>query len=57
VVIIDHRKKGGFSFISLFKHYTPEEDIINALAKSGYKLSDKHDFLPAQSFLVFEISE
>jgi ubiquinone/menaquinone biosynthesis C-methylase UbiE len=56
VVIIDHREKTKGGFVGLFKHYTPEEDIVSAMAKSGFKLSESSDFLPAQSFLVFEMS-
>jgi arsenite methyltransferase len=54
-VIIDHKERTKGGFVGLFKHYTPEEDIVNALAESGFQLSDNSDFLPDQSFLVFEI--
>jgi len=57
VVIIDHKENTKGGFVGLFKHYTPEEDIVSALAQSGYKLAESSDFLPAQSFLVFEMTE
>ena len=57
VVIIDHKENTKGGFVGLFKHYTPEEDIVSALAQSGYKLAESADFLPAQSFLVFEMTE
>ena len=57
VVIIDHRESTKGGFVRFFKHCTPEEDIVKALAQSGFKLSEKADFLPSQSFLVFEMTE
>jgi arsenite methyltransferase len=57
VVIIDHKESTKGGFLRLFKHYTREEDIVSALARSGYKLGETADFLPAQSFLVFEKTE
>jgi arsenite methyltransferase len=56
IVIIDHRERTKGLFVGHFKHFTPEEDIVKALAVSGFKLSERSDFLPAQSFLVFELS-
>jgi ubiquinone/menaquinone biosynthesis C-methylase UbiE len=55
IVIIDHKERTKGGFVRLFKHYTPEEDIVNALAESGFQLSGSSDFLPDQSFLVFEM--
>ena len=57
VVIIDHREKAQGGFVGLFKHYTPEDDIVSAMARSGFKLRERSDFLPSQSFLVFERSQ
>lgn len=55
VVIIDHKERTKGLFVGLFRHYTPEENIVGAMAESGYRLCERSDFLPAQSFLVFEL--
>ena len=57
VVIIDHKETTKGGFVRFLKHYTPEEDIVGALGKSGFKVGESADFLPSQSFLVFEVSE
>jgi arsenite methyltransferase len=56
IVIIDHGEKTKGLFVGHFKHYTSEEDIVKAMAGSGFKLFERSDFLPAQSFLVFELT-
>jgi len=53
VAIIDHKPKGGFSFVSLFKHHTPEELIIHEMENGGYFLVESFDFLSAQTFNLF----
>ena len=57
IVIIDHRETAGGGFVRSFKHYTREEDIVDALAQPGFELCERWDFLPSQSFLVFEASQ
>ena len=57
IAIIDYKKpKGGgiFSFVGLFKHYVPQEEIQKALKDAGYKVQKSYDFLPQQSFKVFK---
>lgn len=54
IVIIDHGENTKGLFVGHFKHFTSEEDIVKALAGSGFELSERSDFLPSQSFLVFE---
>lgn len=56
VAIIDHGPGTRGGFVRIFKHFTPEEDIIGAAETAGYRLVEKHDSLPGQSFLVFEMS-
>ncbi|NOZ84946.1 MAG: methyltransferase domain-containing protein [Deltaproteobacteria bacterium] len=53
VAIIDHMPKRGFSFVSLFKHFTPVEKIREIMESAGYVLCESFNFLPGQSFLVF----
>lgn len=38
----------------LFGHATPPDLVRAALRQAGYRLTAEHDFLPRQSFLVFE---
>lgn len=54
IVIIDYKRK-GFSFVGLFGHYTTEETIIDIMGKAGFYVSEKFDFLPEQSFIIFKI--
>ncbi|MHA2226362.1 MAG: class I SAM-dependent methyltransferase [Candidatus Hodarchaeales archaeon] len=56
IVIIDY-KNPGFSFISIFGHYTSEKIIIDEMEAAGYHVDEQHDFLPEQSFLVFKRSK
>jgi ubiquinone/menaquinone biosynthesis C-methylase UbiE len=53
VAIIDHKPKGGFSFVSLFKHHTPEELIVQEMESAGYCLVESFDFLSEQTFNLF----
>jgi arsenite methyltransferase len=55
VAIIDHRPKGGFSFVSLFRHHTPKETILQEMEKAGYFLAESFDFLPEQTFNLFGV--
>lgn len=41
----------------LFGHATPPGEIRATLADAGYRLAAEHDFLPRQSFSVFERPE
>lgn len=53
VAIIDHKPSAGFSHVSLFKHYTEVEVILQEMERAGYRLQQSFDFLPGQSFNVF----
>ncbi len=53
IAIIDHKKKKGFSFVYIFRHYVPEEEILREMENSGYSLAETFDFLPEQSFNIF----
>lgn len=56
IAIIEHRKTKGFTFVALFKHYTPEETIMNTLQQAGYSLMHRIELLPDYSFLIFKES-
>jgi arsenite methyltransferase len=53
VAIIEHKPKGGYIFVAMFKHYTPVTVIVRKMTDAGYTLVQSFDFLPAQSFNVF----
>ncbi|WP_286953475.1 MULTISPECIES: class I SAM-dependent methyltransferase [Aminobacterium] len=54
VVIIDHAPARGFSFVSLFKHFTSLEIIQKTMEMAGYELSESFDFLlPEQTFTLW----
>ena len=53
VAIIEHKKKRGFSFVALLKHYTPNEFIVTEMKEAGYSLVESFDFLSEQTFNVF----
>lgn len=55
VAIIDHKPKGGFSFVSLFRHHTPEEVILQEMENAGYFLVESFDFLSEQAFNLFGV--
>ena len=55
IAIIEHKPKSGFSFVSMFKHYTPSEVILQEMEKAGYFLTASFGFLPAQTFSLFEV--
>ena len=53
VAIIDHKPKSGFSFVSMFRHQTPEELILQEMENAGYFVVESFDFLPEQTFTLF----
>ncbi|HDM09472.1 MAG TPA: class I SAM-dependent methyltransferase [Desulfobacteraceae bacterium] len=55
LAIIDHKPKSGFSFVSIFRHYTPERLILQEMEKAGYFLMESLDFLPEQTFNLFGV--
>jgi len=53
MVIIDHRPGKGGGFVRIFRHFTPEEEIVRAAEKAGFRFFKRHDCLVSESFLVF----
>lgn len=56
IAIIDYKKTNSFSFTNLVRHYVNQEDIIRALKKASFKHVRSFDFLPEQSFNIFQIN-
>lgn len=52
IVIMDYNKGSGF--IGAFGHYTAEETVIDTMKRAGFDASEKYDFLPKQSFIIFQ---
>jgi arsenite methyltransferase len=52
VAVVDYKK--GMNWISLFGHSVNEEQLIQNMKMAGYRSMESHDFLPAQSFHVFQ---
>lgn len=40
----------------LFGHHTETDEIRSVMEEAGYALVEEHDFLPRQSFAIFELS-
>lgn len=55
VAIIEHKKK-GFGFVSLFGHHTSRETIVRDMETAGYSKTKSFDFLPDQTFTLFEVT-
>lgn len=55
VAIIEHKKK-GFGFVPLFGHHTSRETIMRDMATAGYSKTKSFDFLPDQTFTLFEVT-
>jgi len=51
--IIEYKPKGGFNFVTMFKHFTPVDLIHREMEKAGFLLLQSFDFLPRQSFSLF----
>ena len=56
VAIIEHKPKGGFSFVAMFRHYTPAAVVLREMEDAGYFLVQSFDFLPAQTFNLFGVN-
>jgi arsenite methyltransferase len=52
VAVVDYKK--GKSWISLFGHSVNEQQLIQNMKMAGYRPVESHDFLPGQSFHVFQ---
>lgn len=56
VVIIDYKKGKALDFIAFKRHYTEETIIIRTMKNAGYKLVRRYEFLPEQSFGIYQIA-
>jgi len=57
VAIVEYGKLGFFSLIRIFGHYTAEEEIIETMGRSGYRLAKRYEFLEKQSFTIYSLPE
>jgi ubiquinone/menaquinone biosynthesis C-methylase UbiE len=57
IAIIEYRGGKRFSFHRLFGHYVPQERIIREMEEAGYQVEKTVDFLPEQSFAVFDCQQ
>lgn len=57
VAIIEHKPKKGYSFVAMFRHYTPVTVIMRQMEEAGYTLIQSFDFLTAQTFNVFGVRD
>ena len=57
VAIIEYKPGGFFSFHAIFGHHVRQEVIVEEMKKAGYRVNEKFDFLPEQSFTVFSIQK
>jgi ubiquinone/menaquinone biosynthesis C-methylase UbiE len=55
VAVIEHRPKSGFSFVAMFKHYTPVTVILREMEDAGFLLVQSFDFLSEQTFNLFGV--
>jgi ubiquinone/menaquinone biosynthesis C-methylase UbiE len=53
--VVEHKRRGFFSFHRLFGHYVPKEVIVEDMKKAGYQVKEVFDFLPEQSFTIFSL--
>jgi arsenite methyltransferase len=55
VAIIEHKPKGGFSFVAIFKHHTAIAEVVREMEEAGYFLVQSFDFLSEQTFNLFGV--
>ena len=53
IAVLEYKNPGGFSHVSLFGHFTPEEQIVQVLSDAGSERVVRYGYLPEQSFNVF----
>jgi ubiquinone/menaquinone biosynthesis C-methylase UbiE len=53
VAVIDYDGRKGW-FVRLMGHYTPREELLREMHEAGYEVSEEHDFIDRQSFVIFE---
>jgi arsenite methyltransferase len=52
VAIVDYRKGG--TWMGLLGHSVNDQQLVQNMKMAGYRLTESHDFLAAQSFHVFQ---
>jgi len=57
IAIIEYKSTGRFNFHKLFRHYVPQEEIIEEMDETGYTVHKSYDFLPEQSFTIFSLKK
>jgi ubiquinone/menaquinone biosynthesis C-methylase UbiE len=53
IAIIEYNKKRFHLFLR-GRHFTPESEIVGTMTRCGYIISNRFDFLPEQSFVIFK---
>ena len=56
ITLLEYKKK-KFGFVGIFGHYTPEEEIYRQMNLAGYSVFENSNFLPEQSFNIFQIKD
>jgi len=54
IAIIDHLPTRSLNFVNLFGHTTPLGTIEKHMRAAGYRLAESFDFLPNQSFTIWQ---
>jgi len=54
VAIVEYKRAKPFTFHGMFGHYVPRETIIEEMKEAGYRVKQEFDFLPEQSFTIFQ---
>jgi arsenite methyltransferase len=52
IAIVEH--KGGGGIHRIFEHRVTEETIIGEMTEAGYRIAERLDILPKQSFTIFK---
>ncbi len=53
VAVIDFDGRKGW-FVRLLGHSTPRDVLVREMREAGYEISEEHDFIDRQSFVIFE---
>jgi len=53
VAIVEYKRAKPFTFRGMFRHYVPQETIIEEMKEAGYRVKQEFGFLPEQSFTIF----
>ncbi len=55
VAIIEHKGNRRFSFVAIFKHYTPLQKILEEMEDAGYFPLKQFEFLPDYTYTLFGV--